>query len=225
MELSHKFSPYDPAFDPACDQLRAETALPVHTPIWYRLADLGVAMAMLLVLLPVIALLAVMIRIDSAGPAVFAQERLGRGRVPFTLLKFRTMIVDAEKDSGAVWASRNDPRITRLGRFLRRSRLDELPQLINVLRGDMSMIGPRPIRAHFANKLAAIEPRYDRRFLVRPGLTGYAQLYAPYGSNVEEQLQKIPFDQRYADEGLTFRAYCVVMVQTALRCTINPTGR
>lgn len=215
MDLSHNFAAYDAAVAPS-----ARRGLPV-----LRVVDICVAFAGLVVFAPVLVLIALAIRIESHGAAIFTQERLGRGRVPFTLYKFRSMVNDAERDTGQVWATRNDARITRVGMILRRTRLDELPQLFNVLRGDMSMVGPRPIREHFANQLAALEPIYDRRFLVRPGLTGYAQLYAPYGSNVQEQLAKVPFDQRYANEGLTLRAYVALILRTAVTCIATPFGR
>jgi lipopolysaccharide/colanic/teichoic acid biosynthesis glycosyltransferase len=128
---------------------------------------------------------------------LFRQERTGRGGRPFTLLKFRSMRADAEKYSGPVWASEDDPRITRVGRFLRRTRLDELPQLFNVLGGSMSLVGPRPERPHFVAELAEKLPYYLQRHTVRPGLTGWAQINYPYGNTVEDALQKLQYDLFY----------------------------
>ena len=109
------------------------------------------------------------------------------------------MRVDAERESGPVWATRMDPRVTRIGRVLRRTRLDELPQLFNVLRGDMAIVGPRPIRRHFADQLSALDRRFERRFEVKPGLTGWAQVSLDYPSTVDAQLQKLEYDLFYVD--------------------------
>ena len=127
----------------------------------------------------------------------FVQERLGRHRRPFKCIKFRTMRDNAERDIGPTWSAKDDPRVTRLGRMLRQTRIDELPQLLNVLRGEMAIVGPRPIRQCFADQLAALEPRFDRRFLVKPGLTGWAQVSLDYPSTVEAQLQKLEYDLHY----------------------------
>jgi lipopolysaccharide/colanic/teichoic acid biosynthesis glycosyltransferase len=128
---------------------------------------------------------------------LFVQERLGCWRRPFSCLKFRTMCQDAERLTGPVWAAANDPRITRVGWFLRKSRMDELPQLINVLRGEMSLVGTRPIRGYFAEQLADIIPFYDLRFLEKPGLTGWAQVKYRYSSSFTEQIEKFYFDYYY----------------------------
>ena len=162
-----------------------------------RLVDVLVGSLALLVTLPLFALIAVAIRLDSPGPVFFVQERLGRLRAPFSCLKFRTMRHDAEHATGPVWALPDDPRITRVGRFLRRSRLDELPQLINVVRGEMSIVGARPIRRHFADQLAAHVPFYDIRFAQKPGLTGWAQIKHSYSSTFAEQIEKFYYDYYY----------------------------
>jgi lipopolysaccharide/colanic/teichoic acid biosynthesis glycosyltransferase len=164
-----------------------------------RLADLIVAVAALLIVGWAMLLVALLIRCDSRGPAFFVQQRLGRHRRPFNCIKFRTMRVDAERDTGPVWATRTDPRITRVGHLLRRSRLDELPQLFNVLRGDMAIVGPRPIRQHFAEELSALDSRFERRFQVKPGLTGWAQISLEYPSTVEAQLEKLNYDLYYIE--------------------------
>ncbi|HEX6010654.1 MAG TPA: sugar transferase [Geminicoccaceae bacterium] len=164
-----------------------------------RLADLIVAVAALLIVGWAMLLVALLIRCDSRGPVFFVQQRLGRHRRPFNCIKFRTMRVDAERDTGPVWATRTDPRITRVGHLLRRSRLDELPQLFNVLRGDMAIVGPRPIRQHFAEELSALDSRFERRFQVKPGLTGWAQISLEYPSTVEAQLEKLNYDLYYIE--------------------------
>ncbi len=164
-----------------------------------RLADLMVAFAALLAVGWAMLLVALLIRCDSRGPALFVQQRLGRGRQTFNCVKFRTMRVDAERDTGPVWATRIDPRITRVGRVLRRSRIDELPQLFNVLQGDMAIVGPRPIRQHFAEELSALDSRFERRFEVKPGLTGWAQVSLEYPSTVKAQLEKLEYDLYYIE--------------------------
>lgn len=161
-----------------------------------RLLDLTVASVGLLLATPVMLLVALAVRLDSPGPILFRQERLGRGKKPFTLWKFRSMHTDAEKN-GAVWAVQGDPRVTRVGRFIRKTRLDELPQLWNVLVGDMSLVGPRPEREKFVRQLMEVCPWYEQRLVVRPGLTGWAQIKAPYASSFEESIEKLQFDLYY----------------------------
>jgi exopolysaccharide biosynthesis polyprenyl glycosylphosphotransferase len=162
-----------------------------------RLLDLMLASAGLVLLAPLFCLIALAIKVDSPGRVFFVQDRLGRWRKPFRCLKFRTMCEDAERHTGPVWASADDPRITRVGRFLRKSRMDELPQLINVLRGEMSIVGTRPIRHYFAEQLAALIPFYDVRFLEKPGLTGWAQVKYQYSSSFTEQIEKFYYDYYY----------------------------
>ena len=162
-----------------------------------RVLDVLVASIALLWLAPLLCLIALAIKLDSPGTVLFVQERLGRWRRPFPCLKFRTMCQDAERLTGPVWAAANDPRITRVGWFLRKSRMDELPQLINVLRGEMSLVGTRPIRRYFAEQLADIIPFYDLRFLEKPGLTGWAQVKYKYSSSFTEQIEKFYFDYYY----------------------------
>lgn len=162
-----------------------------------RALDVAVAGIALFLLAPLFGVVSLAIKLDSEGPVFLVQERLGRWRAPFPCLKFRTMCNDAERHTGPVWASANDPRITRVGRFLRKSRMDELPQLINVLRGEMSLVGTRPIRHYFAEQLADLIPFYDLRFLERPGLTGWAQVRYRYSSSFTEQIEKFYYDYYY----------------------------
>jgi lipopolysaccharide/colanic/teichoic acid biosynthesis glycosyltransferase len=142
-------------------------------------------------------IVAAAIKLTSKGPALYHQQRVGQhGRV-FTVHKFRSMRTDAEKDTGAVWAKQNDDRITPLGNFLRRSRLDELPQMWNVLCGHMSVVGPRPERPEFVSTLTRQIPFYGQRHTVRPGLTGWAQVSYTYGASVEDAMQKLQYDLFY----------------------------
>jgi sugar transferase (PEP-CTERM system associated) len=162
-----------------------------------RLLDFTLALLGLLVTWPIMLAVALAVRLDTPGPILFRQERTGwRGR-SFTLNKFRSMRADAEKLSGPVWASEDDPRVTRVGKFLRKARLDELPQLFNILAGSMSLVGPRPERPHFVAELAAKLPYYHMRHSVKPGLTGWAQINYPYGNTVEDALQKLQYDLFY----------------------------
>jgi sugar transferase (PEP-CTERM system associated) len=161
-----------------------------------RLLDVLAAAAGLIVALPLMLLVALAVRLDSPGPVFFRQERVGRSGRQFTVWKFRSMRTDAEA-GGARWAVEGDPRITRVGRFIRKTRLDELPQLWNVLVGDMSLVGPRPERQMFVDQLKEQCPWYEQRLVVRPGLTGWAQVKAPYASTFEESIEKLKFDLYY----------------------------
>jgi sugar transferase (PEP-CTERM system associated) len=162
-----------------------------------RFLDVTLTAIGLVITLPVFALLALAVRLTSAGPALYLQRRVGqRGRI-FTIHKFRTMRANAEAETGPVWASKDDPRMTSIGRFLRRTRLDELPQLWNVLRGDMSLVGPRPERPEFVTDLTKQIPFYGQRHIVRPGLTGWAQVRYTYGATTEDALQKLQYDLFY----------------------------
>ena len=162
-----------------------------------RAMDLSVALAGLLLAGPVMGLVAIAVKWTSAGPTMYRQVRVGQhGRV-FTVLKFRSMRQDAEAATGAVWATKNDDRITPVGRFLRKTRLDELPQLLNVLKGDMSLVGPRPERPEFVTQLTQQIPFYGQRHIIRPGLTGWAQVRYTYGSSVEDAMEKLQYDLFY----------------------------
>lgn len=162
-----------------------------------RSTDIVLALIGIALTWPVMLLVAAAVRLSSPGNAVFAQERVGREGKPFTLYKFRSMRTDAESATGPVWAQANDPRITPLGRFMRRTRLDELPQLFNVLAGDMTLVGPRPERPMFVENLERQIPYYGLRHIVKPGLTGWAQINYPYGNTVEDAQQKLQYDLFY----------------------------
>lgn len=162
-----------------------------------RITDLVLAAVGLVLLLPVMAVVAAVVRLTSPGPAFYHQERVGLNGRTFMVHKFRTMRSDAEKGTGPVWAQANDARVTGVGRFLRRTRLDEIPQLWNVLRGDMSFVGPRPERPFFVEQLAAVIPFYMERHAVKPGLTGWAQVKYRYGSSVEDAMEKLRYDLYY----------------------------
>jgi exopolysaccharide biosynthesis polyprenyl glycosylphosphotransferase len=163
-----------------------------------RALDVGISSAGILLGWPLFLLLALVVRLTSTGPVFYQQQRVGlRGRV-FTVHKFRTMREDAEAETGPVWAAKDgDPRVTPVGRLLRRSRLDELPQLWNVLIGEMSFVGPRPERPEFVTELTKVIPYYGQRHIVRPGLTGWAQVRYTYGASQEDALQKLQFDLYY----------------------------
>jgi sugar transferase (PEP-CTERM system associated) len=163
-----------------------------------RLVDIVAAGAGLVLAAPIMLLIALGVKLTSRGPALYHQQRVGQyGRV-FTLHKFRSMHTDAELETGPVWAAkRGDPRITRLGRILRLTRLDELPQLWNILAGDMSLVGPRPERPEFVTSLTREIPFYRERHVVKPGLTGWAQVRYSYGASVEDAMEKLQYDLYY----------------------------
>lgn len=162
-----------------------------------RVFDLFFGLLLLVISLPVQLLAALAIMIDSGMPILYRQERVGQGGRAFTIIKFRTMVDDAEKDGTPRWAQQGDSRITRVGRFLRFTRIDELPQLFNVLRGDMSFVGPRPERPFFVRHLLEDIPFYDLRHSVKPGITGWSQVRYPYGASVGDSMQKLQYDLYY----------------------------
>ncbi len=183
--------------------MKNQSFVPQNVLFAKRAFDIVLASVLLVIVLPLLPIIALLIKIDSPGPVIFKQYRIGRSHSDhiemFWMYKFRSMRTDAETGTGAVWASKHDPRITRFGRFLRKSRLDELPQIFNVLRGDMSLIGPRPERPGFYGKLETAIPFYaERTYGLRPGVTGLAQVYQGYDENLEDVRSKVSYDHAYA---------------------------
>jgi sugar transferase (PEP-CTERM system associated) len=183
------------------------------TTIVKRAIDLASSIVGLALSAPVMAAVAIAVRLDSKGPIFYKQTRVGLGEKPFELLKFRSMRADAESVSGAQWAAESDPRATRVGSFLRKYRLDELPQFINVLRGDMSLVGPRPERPVFVQQLREQIPFYDERHSVRPGVTGWAQVEYKYGSSIKDAYHKLEYDLFYL-KNLSIMFDVVIMFRT-----------
>lgn len=168
-----------------------------NSEYWHSIYSWAIAAAMTVCLLPVMAVVAVLVRLTSPGPALYGQKRVGLNDKVFTVFKFRSMYVNAEAKTGAVWAQKGDPRVTPLGRIIRRTRLDELPQLFNVLRGEMSMVGPRPERPEFVKTLTEQIPYYRQRHCVKPGITGWAQINYKYGATLEDTVIKLEYDLYY----------------------------
>ena len=179
--------------------------------LWKRATDIVLSLLLLLATLPLMLLTCVLIALESHGPVLLRQERIGLGGRPFVLLKFRSMFADAEKDGLPRWASYGDTRITRVGRLIRKFRIDELPQLINVLRGDMSFVGPRPERPVFVNELTQRIPFYTERHWVKPGITGWAQIKYQYGSSIEDARIKLSYDLYYVKNHGLFLDLLIVL--------------
>jgi exopolysaccharide biosynthesis polyprenyl glycosylphosphotransferase len=159
--------------------------------------DVAIGLLLVVVTLPLMVVTAAAIRLESRGPVLYRQERTGLHGKTFTVFKFRSMAIDAEAAGKPQWATTRDPRVTRMGAVMRASRIDELPQLFNVLRGEMSMIGPRPERPIFVDELARVIPHYNHRSYVKPGLTGWAQVNFPYGASVDDAREKLAYDLYY----------------------------
>lgn len=164
---------------------------------WQSIYSFIIALIATVVTSPIMLLTAILIKVSSPGPILLRQQRVGRDGVPFTLYKFRSMRKDAEAATGAVWAQKDDPRITPVGRWLRKLRLDELPQMLNVLRGEMSIVGPRPERPEFVDTLTEQIPYYRQRHCVKPGITGWAQINLKYGDSLEDTIKKLEYDLYY----------------------------
>jgi len=164
-----------------------------------RFMDIGISLFLLLLLFPLCIFVAVAIRIESKGPMLYIQERVGYRGKEFKLWKFRSMVADAEKKSGPVWAGKNDSRITRIGSFIRKTRMDEIPQFFNILKGDMSLVGPRPERRFFVDQLKKKIPYYPLRLKVKPGLTGWAQIKQNYDRSLDDVREKIKYDLFYIE--------------------------
>lgn len=196
-----------------CEQMLGRVALERLDALWFlgpegfasgritqalkRVCDVAVSLLLLTSTLPLIVVTAIAVRLDSPGPVLYRQERVGLYGRRFTLLKFRSMRADAEASGTPRWAAKQDSRVTRTGRFIRATRIDELPQLLNVLKGDMSLVGPRPERPHFVEQLAEVIPFYTERCYVRPGMTGWAQINYPYGASIEDAREKLAYDLYY----------------------------
>jgi len=205
--------------------------VPRSVQVCKRAMDIVVALLGIVITAPLWPLVALAIRLDSPGPAIYRQLRVGRLMTDrtelFMILKFRSMRADAEKLTGAVWAAKDDPRITRVGAFLRKTRLDELPQLINVLRGDMSVVGPRPERPAMYRRLEQAVPFFaDRTAGLRPGVTGLTQVIQGYDNSLEDVRRKVGFDAAYAMRLASFRSWLVSDMTIMLRTlSVMVTGR
>ncbi|MDX1740628.1 MAG: sugar transferase [Rhodothermales bacterium] len=201
--------------------------LPEPMPAWEvstkRLLDIAVAVVVLGLGLPFWLLIGIGIRLTSTGPAIYRQQRVGRNGKIFTMFKFRTMHNNAEAETGPVWAVEDDPRYTPLGRWLRRTRLDEVPQFWNVLKGNMSLVGPRPERPYFVSRLADEIPLYNRRHRVKPGITGWAQVKWKYDTTLEDVHQKVKYDLFYI-ENMSLRMDSKILFRT-IRTALSGKGR
>lgn len=177
--------------------------LPQMMPQWEhrakRLIDIAISLIVLIVFLPVWILVALLIKLESRGPVLFKQRRVGKDGRHFTVYKFRSMVQDAERETGPVWAGEKDPRVTFIGRIIRKLRIDEIPQFFNVLVNDMSLVGPRPERPYFVNKLKREIPLYTRRLRMKPGITGWAQIKGGYDTTIENVKKKLEYDLFYIE--------------------------
>ncbi len=191
--------------------------MPELMPVWEkklkRLLDIVISFILLVISLPVVIISAIAIKLDSKGPVFFKQERSGLNGKPFKIIKFRSMYQDAEKLTGPVWSQKDDPRITRVGKIIRKLRIDELPQMYNVLKGEMSLVGPRPERPYFVEKLSKEIPYYKRRLKVRPGITGWAQIKHKYDESIEDVKIKLRYDLFYI-ENMSIRMDMKILFRT-----------
>jgi len=181
-----------------------------------RFVDVILSAFGLLAFAPIGLLVALAIKLESPGPVFFRQIRVGQGDRNFSLIKFRSMCKDAEKSSGAVWAQKDDCRVTRLGRILRKTRIDEIPQLVNVLKGEMSLVGPRPERPEFVRTLKERIPYYSERHYVKPGVSGWAQVRYPYGASVEDAVEKLRYDLYYIKNISIFLDFKIILKTVAV---------
>ncbi|WP_159739090.1 sugar transferase [Vibrio atypicus] len=203
----------------------SNVSTPMSIYIAKRLFDFFGALFALIALTPIMPFIAIAIKLSSPGPIFYKQLRVGKSTPDrmlfFDIIKFRTMYQDAEQRTGAVWATENDPRITPVGRFLRKTRLDEIPQLFNVLRGDMSLIGPRPERPSFYNKLEQAIPYFaDRTYGVMPGITGLAQVNQGYDTCIDDVRRKVGFDHSYALSLRSLRSWVAMDIDIITRTII-----
>ena len=192
---------------------------PEQMPLWEktvkRLLDISVSMVALLLSLPLYLVVSIIIRATSEGPIIFKQTRVGKNGRNFTILKFRTMHMNAEDETGPTWAKENDPRVTRVGYWLRKLRIDEIPQFWNVLKGDMSLVGPRPERPHFVEQFSSQIPLYKRRLRVRPGITGWAQVKWKYGGSLDTVREKTKYDLFYI-ENISLKMDTKILINTII---------
>jgi exopolysaccharide biosynthesis polyprenyl glycosylphosphotransferase len=217
---SPDFSSYNPAINElklSIEQYEAWGSDRLSNQVGYkvfkRLIDIFISIAGLALIILIYPIVAIINQFTSPGPVIFMQERVGlKGKV-FTLYKFRTMVNDAEKHTGPVWAKADDDRITPVGKILRKTRIDELPQIVNVLKGEMSFIGPRPERLHFVNQLKDQIPMYLRRLQVKPGLTGWAQINVNYDRTIEDVKTKLSYDLYYIDN-MSFSLDLSILLKT-----------
>ena len=184
-----------------------------------RVCDVIFATLILAVTWPIMLVTALAIVFESRGPVLYRQERVGLNGVPFNVIKFRSMRTDAEKDGRPRWATKNDDRVTRVGRFIRKVRIDELPQLFNVLVGEMSMVGPRPERQFFVDELISKIPYYAVRHSVKPGVTGWAQVRYEYGSTIEDSVEKLQYDLYYVKNHSLFLDLLIMLETVAVVLT------
>ena len=186
-------------------------------PFWEklvkRLLDILISVTVLVVMLPLLIIISILIKLTSSGPAIYSQERVGKKGKLFTMYKFRTMRTDAEAETGPTWAQENDPRITKVGAWLRKTRLDEIPQFYNVLKGEMSLVGPRPERPYFVSRFKDEIPMYTRRLRVRPGITGWAQVKWKYDSSLDDVKEKTKYDLFYV-ENMSLRMDFKILINT-----------
>ncbi|MXS85175.1 TIGR03013 family PEP-CTERM/XrtA system glycosyltransferase [Nitrosomonas sp. HPC101] len=176
-----------------------------------RIFDITASLLLLIATLPVILLTALLILIEDGRPVFYRQERVGYAGKPYMVFKFRSMFNDAEKGGKPQWAVTDDPRVTRVGKVIRKLRIDELPQIINVLKGEMSFVGPRPERPHFVNILSAQVPYYNMRHSIKPGITGWAQVRYPYGASVEDAIEKLQYDLYYVKNHSLFLDFIILI--------------
>lgn len=193
--------------------------MPELMPEWEkklkRISDVIISLIILIITLPLNILVSIFIKLDSKGPVLFKQERIGMNNKEFRIYKFRSMFQDAEKHTGPVWSRKDDPRVTRVGRIIRQLRIDEIPQFFNVLKGEMSLVGPRPERPYFVDMLAQQLPYYRRRLKVRPGITGWAQVKHKYDESIEDVKVKLRYDLFYI-ENMSLRMDIKILARTIL---------
>ena len=193
--------------------------MPELMPEWEkklkRISDVIISLIILIITFPLNILVSIFIKMDSKGPILFKQDRIGMNNKVFRIYKFRSMYQDAEKHTGPVWSMRDDPRVTRVGRIMRQLRIDEIPQFFNVLKGEMSLVGPRPERPYFVEMLAQQLPYYRRRLKVRPGITGWAQVKHKYDESIEDVKVKLRYDLFYI-ENMSFRMDIKILARTIL---------